>query len=228
MGVSFLLKRRHERSFLPIQFAQNKKLVATDIGGDFKQCSTIVVATASARQETDRGDRTDRTDTGDFDQISREEVERDAHLGGGLFNCYPGGAIFSKRTKILTPLLYGSIFSPPPTPQKNILPPPHAADNNCVLFSHTRQKTFHPMKIFNHNSSYPLPFPSPCLKKEIKFDILIRLSPPFYLTIFEEKVRIDDPKFRNVSFLSYSPLPNALKWLFFLLLDIEEKMLKDF
>ena len=107
-------------------------------------------------------------------------------------------------------------------------PPPHAADNNCVLFSHTRQKTFHPMKIFNHNSSYPLPFPSPCLKKEIKFDILIRLSPPFYLTIFEEKVRIDDPKFRNVSFLSYSPLPNALKWLFFLLLDIEEKMLKDF
>ena len=123
MGVYFLLKRRHERSFLPIQFAQNKKLVATDIGGDFTQCSAIVVATASARQETDRGDRTDRTDTGDFDQISREEVERDAHLGGGLFNCYPGGAIFSKWTKILTLLLYGSIFYPPP-PQKNILPPP--------------------------------------------------------------------------------------------------------
>ena len=181
MGVSFLLKRRHERSFLPIQFAQNKKLVATDIGGDFRECSTIVVATASARQETDRGDRTDRTDTGDFDQISREEVERDAHLGGGLFNCYPGGAIFSKRTKILTPSCTDQFFTPPHPAKKYFTSPPHAADNNCVLFSHTRQKTFHPMKIFNHNSSYPLPFPSPCLKKEIKFDILIRLFPPPFL-----------------------------------------------
>ena len=50
MGVSFLLKRRHERGFLPIQFAHNQKLVATGISGSIKQY-------AAARKETVRGNR---------------------------------------------------------------------------------------------------------------------------------------------------------------------------